>query len=107
MSYIPEYGTDTNRCERKEKKKRKKTMSDPYEILGVQKNTSKDDIKMRLADLERALKLGNLEHNKIKIVFEDTDGVKQVETTVWGVTDKRVILKQGIMIPIHRIYEIR
>lgn len=69
--------------------------------------TSKDDIKMRLADLERALKLGNLEHNKIKIVFEDTDGVKQVETTVWGVTDKRVILKQGIMIPIHRIYEIR
>lgn len=69
--------------------------------------TSKDEIKIRLADLERALKLGNLEHNKIKIVFEDTDGVKQVETTVWGVTDNLVILKQGIMIPIHRIYEIR
>ncbi|HET6227965.1 MAG TPA: hypothetical protein VFF27_16900 [Bacteroidia bacterium] len=69
--------------------------------------TSKDEMKIRLADLERALKLGNLEHNKIKIIFEDTDGVKQVETTVWGVTDKRVILKQGIMIPIHRIYEIR
>jgi uncharacterized protein (UPF0248 family) len=69
--------------------------------------TSKDDMKIRLADLERALKLGNLEHNKIKIIFEDTDGIKQVETTVWGVTDKRVILKQGIMIPIHRIYEIR
>lgn len=69
--------------------------------------TSKDEIKIRLADLERALKLGNLEHNKIKIVFEDMDGIKQVETTVWGVTDKRVILKQGIMIPIHRIYEIR
>lgn len=69
--------------------------------------TSKDEIKIRLADLERALKLGNLEHNKIKIIFEDTDGIKLVETTVWGVTDKRVILKQGIMIPIHRIYEIR
>jgi hypothetical protein len=69
--------------------------------------SSKDDIKIRLADLERALKLGNLEHNKIKIIFEDADGVKQVETTVWGVTDKRVILKQGIMIPIHRIHEIR
>ena len=69
--------------------------------------SSKDDMKIRLADLERALKLGNLEHNKIKIIFEDMDGVKQVETTVWGVTDKRVILKQGIMIPIHSIYEIR
>jgi uncharacterized protein (UPF0248 family) len=69
--------------------------------------TSKDEMKIRLADLERALKLGNLEHNKIKIIFEDMDGIKQVETTVWGVTDKRVILKQGIMIPIHRIYEVR
>ena len=68
---------------------------------------SKDEIKMRNADLERAMKLGNLEHNKIKIVFEDSEGMKQVETTVWGVTDKRVILKQGILIPIHRIHEIK
>lgn len=69
--------------------------------------TSKDAIKIRNSHLERALKLGNLEHNKIKIVFEDSEGLKQVETTVWGVTDKRVILKQGILIPIHRIHEIR
>lgn len=69
--------------------------------------TSKDEIKIRSAELERALKLGNLEHNKIKIIFEDRDGLKQVETTVWGVTDKLVILKKGIMIPIHCIYEVR
>lgn len=69
--------------------------------------SSKDEIKIRNADLERAMKLGNLEHNKIKIVFEDSEGIKQVETTVWGVTDKRVILKQGILIPIHRIHEIK
>lgn len=68
--------------------------------------TSKDDIKIRTSNLERALKLGNLEHNKIKIIFEDSTGLKQVETTVWGVTDKRVILKQGVVIPIHRVYEI-
>ena len=67
---------------------------------------SKDAIKARTANLERALKLGNLEHYKIKIVFEDADGLKQVETTVWGVTDKRVILKQGALIPIHRIHEV-
>lgn len=69
--------------------------------------SSKDDKKIRNADLERALKLGNIEHNKIKIVFEDDEGPKHVETTVWGVTDSRVILKQGILIPIHRIYEIK
>ena len=62
---------------------------------------------MRNIDLERAMKLGNLEHNKIKIVFEDSEGLKQVETTVWGGTDKRVILKQAILIPIHRIHEIK
>jgi hypothetical protein len=68
---------------------------------------TKDAIKMRNADLEKALKLGNLEHNKIKIVFEDAEGIKQVDTTVWGVTDKRVILKQGVVIPIHRIHEVQ
>ncbi len=67
---------------------------------------SVDEIKIRNFNLDRALKLGNLEHNKIRIVFEDDEAVKQVETTVWGVTDKRVILKKGVLIPIHRIHEI-
>lgn len=67
---------------------------------------SAEEIKNRFSNLERALKLGNLEHNKIKIIFEDSEGVKQVNTTVWGVTDKRVILKQGVVIPIHRIHEV-
>jgi|ERR1019366_2394976 uncharacterized protein (UPF0248 family) len=69
--------------------------------------SSKDEIKIRYFNIERAMKLGNLEHHKIKIVFEDSEGKKEVETTIWGVTDKRVILKQGILIPIHRIHEIK
>jgi uncharacterized protein (UPF0248 family) len=68
--------------------------------------TTSEEIKNRFAELDRALKLGNLEHNKIKITFKDSEGVKQVNTTVWGVTDKRVILKQGVVIPIHRILEV-
>ena len=59
----------------------------------------------RNSDLIRALTLGNLEHSKIKIFFEDNVSRKVVETTVWGVTDNRVILKQGIGIPINRIYK--
>jgi hypothetical protein len=58
----------------------------------------------RNCDLNRALTLGNLEHSKIKIFFEDSISKKVVETTVWGVTDNSVILKQGIGIPINRIY---
>lgn len=68
---------------------------------------SKDEITLRHNNLERALKLGNIEHNKIKIIFQDTHGLKQVETTIWGVTDKRVILKQGVLIPISCIHEVK
>ncbi|MES2680183.1 MAG: hypothetical protein V4635_09875 [Bacteroidota bacterium] len=64
------------------------------------------EIQSRRSDLERALSLGNLEHTKIKIFFEDDSSCKVVETTVWGVTDKRVILKQGLVIPINRIHSV-
>lgn len=69
--------------------------------------TTKEEIKIRTASLDKALKLGNLEHGKIKIIFEDSEGLKEVNTTVWGVTDKRVILKQGAVVPIHRIHEVK
>ena len=68
--------------------------------------TEKDAVKQRKQDLDRALALGNLEHVKTKIYFEDDQGKKVVETTIWGVTDNRVILKQGVVIPVNRIYKI-
>lgn len=70
--------------------------------------SDKSAIDLRLKDLNRALTLGNLERSKIKIFFYDSsDTMKMVETTVWGLTDKRVILKQGITIPIHRVAEVK
>ena len=68
---------------------------------------SKDDITSRILDLERATTLGNVEHTKIKIIFEDSEGLKQVETTIWATTDKRIILKGGVVIPIIRIHEVK
>lgn len=65
---------------------------------------SEEEIRQRFIDLNRALYLGNLEHSKIKIFFEDNQSKKVVETTVWALTDHRVILKKGFTIPIHRIY---
>ena len=66
----------------------------------------KEAISSRKNDLDRALSLGNLEHVKIKIYFEDDTSKKMVETTIWGVTDERVILKQGVVIPLKRIHKI-
>ena len=71
----------------------------------VLKNTQATE--KRRIDLEQAVVLGNTYKGKTKIVFEDSTGVKQIETHIWGLTDKRVILKQGIVIPIHRIHEVK
>jgi hypothetical protein len=63
-------------------------------------------ISHRENELERALSLGNLEHSKIKIFFEDDISHKVVETTVWALTDESVVLKKGVGIPINRILKI-
>lgn len=65
----------------------------------------KQDIYQRKSDLERAQSLGNLEHSKIRIYFEDNQSKKMVETTVWAVTDNSVVLKKGVGIPINRIFK--
>ncbi|WP_205729748.1 hypothetical protein [Flavobacterium bernardetii] len=68
--------------------------------------SDRDDVIQRKSDLERALTLGNLEHLKIKIFFEDESSKRVTETTVWGITADEVILKKGVIIPINRIHKI-
>ena len=68
--------------------------------------SDKNDVIQRKSDLERALTLGNLEHLKIKIFFEDESLKRVTETTVWGITADEVILKKGVVIPINRIHKI-
>lgn len=69
--------------------------------------SEKSDISKRAADIERAMLLGNNYKGKVKILFHDREGLKQVETTIWGFTDKRVLLKKDLVIPIHCIREIK
>ncbi len=71
------------------------------EVLG-----NKRDKHDRYLNLRRAMILGNLEHEKVKIVFADDQGSKKVETTVWGITEKSVILKQSMVIPLERVISI-
>lgn len=65
------------------------------------------DKNVREKDLAHALLLGNLYQSKVTIIFEDIEGVKKVCTTVWGITDKEVILKGDIILPIHRIVKVQ
>ena len=60
----------------------------------------------RNESLTRANSLGNLEHYKVKIYFADDAGDKLVHTTIWGVTDQAILLKQNVTLPIHRIIKL-
>lgn len=82
-------------------KEQVKSLSFPNaDVLG-----SKEQIQERISELNRAMALGNLEHSKIKIYFEDSQSKKVIETTVWALTDEQIVLKQGCVIPINRIYK--
>lgn len=56
--------------------------------------------------LHHATSLGNLDKHKVLIRFEDQDGLKEVYTTIWAVTDRKVLLKAGKLIPVHRIHSV-
>ena len=53
------------------------------------------------------MRLGNSLKRKVKIIFKDIVGLKEVETTIWGFTDKNVILKKTTIIPIRCIQEVK
>ena len=68
--------------------------------------TSEKAQKERRTAIDRAISLGNLEHQKVKIYFSDDEGPKRVDTTIWAVTDTAIVLKQNTILPIHRIHKL-
>lgn len=74
----------------------------------------KEDISMDeqknmllLKKLHVAVILGNIEKHKCKIFFEDSVGLKSIETTICAVCDKNISIKSGIWIPINRIIDLK
>ena len=59
------------------------------------------------AQLASATRLGNAYRGKVSIIFEDDEGLKRVDTTIWAYGAKYICLKGGIWIPIDRSVEIR
>jgi hypothetical protein len=50
--------------------------------------------------LDYAVRLGNEHKGKTSISFVSSEGIVQVETTIWSVRDKELSLKGGISIPL-------
>ena len=65
-----------------------------------------DHSKKWKSELDYAVRLGNEHKGKTTVTFVSTEGVFQVETTIWSVTDKELSLKGGISIPLTSITDI-
>lgn len=59
-----------------------------------------------LQSMEEATRLGNAEHGKCRIVFQDDEGLKAVETTIWTFDPENIVLKYGMVIPVARVVSV-
>lgn len=57
--------------------------------------------------IRSATRLGNAYRGKVSIIFQDDEGTKRVDTTIWAYGTKYICLKGGVWIPIDRIVEIK
>lgn len=63
-----------------------------------------DNLTNRLLE---ATQMGNNDHVKIAIIFQDDEGLKRVETTIWATGEKYICLKGGVWLPIDHIKEVQ
>jgi hypothetical protein len=56
--------------------------------------------------LQQATRLGNTERGKCRITFNDDEGRKAVETTIWTFDQDNIVLKYGMVIPVARVVSI-
>ncbi len=73
----------------------------PTDVLATEQEK-----KHRNRVLYLAMILGNGYKSKVKITFESIDGPRLVETTVWATTERNVMLKGGVTIPVQSIYSV-
>ncbi len=71
----------------------------------IKPTNSQDDFELseRNKGLYLAMLMGNNYESKVKIVFNTTEGYREILTLVWATTEKYVMLKEGNSIPIEAI----
>ncbi len=65
--------------------------------------TANTAIQARMQALTEACRLGNEFKGKTRIVFMSEQGIREVNTTIWNVSEDAVSLKAGVFIPMHAI----
>jgi len=60
----------------------------------------------RDSDILKAMKLGNIFKQKVKIFFNDGSKKRYTDTTIWAADRSHINLKNGVVMPIRAIYRI-
>jgi hypothetical protein len=65
-----------------------------------------EEINVEKDKLINSVRLGNEFKSKAYIAFQTDQGPKKIETTVWGVTEKYLLIKNGVSIPLTSLISI-
>ena len=65
-----------------------------------------EDVKSKDQKLYMAMLMGNNYYENVKILFNTEDGVCELVSRIWARTDKFVVLKGGMFIPIGAVIDI-
>ena len=80
------------------------------ELISALHFNTKSPVKQHprlMEQIVNATRLGNAYRGKVSIYFEDDEGLKIVDTTIWAHGAKFICLKGGVWLPISRIVEIK
>ena len=65
-----------------------------------------EQVKSRDQKLYMAMLMGNHYYDNVRILFNTEDGEREVTSRIWARTDKFVVLKGGMFIPIGAVIDI-
>lgn len=65
-----------------------------------------EELKSRDQKLYMAMVMGNNYYENVRILFNTEDGVRELVSRIWARTDKFVVLKGGMFIPIGAVIDI-
>lgn len=90
---------------------KKSQLTDKVLLRGV--DFPKDDVlpefeerKERSLKIHKATSLGNLEQKRVHVVYSDGAILKRLYTTIWAQTTDKIIMRDGITLPVHRIVDV-
>ena len=67
---------------------------------------TQERLKSRDQKLYMAMLIGNHYQNNVRILFNTEDGETEIESRIWARTDKYIVLKGGMFIPINAVIDI-